>query len=75
MVAQTKETKTVAEHSQSKAADTGSAVVVSDHLPPLPLCLIVLLCSLGLLVFALRDFLTTGRNFSGTWDEAMLVRC
>lgn len=50
-----------------------SDVNIAEHLPPLPLCLIVLFCSLGLLVFALRDLLTTGRNIGGTWDEAMLV--
>jgi hypothetical protein len=75
MGATTKETKkNGSEHSQKKVTDdSGSAVVISDHLPPLPLCLIVLFCSLGLLIFALRDFLTTGRNIGGSWDEAMLV--
>lgn len=75
MVAQTKETKAVTENgdSQKKVAETESAIIIADHLPPLPLCLIVLFCSLALLVFALRDLLTTGRNIVGSWDEAMLV--
>lgn len=44
-----------------------------DDLPPIALVCTVLLCSGALLVFALRDFLTTGRNIGGTWDEAFLV--
>lgn len=47
--------------------------VAAAHLPPLPLVLLVLICSGSLLVFAIRDLLSTGRNIAGTWDEAMLV--
>ncbi|GAX25876.1 hypothetical protein FisN_6Hh086 [Fistulifera solaris] len=71
MGATTQESKKAAEPAVN--SDSDSTVIISDHLPPLPLCLIVLICSLGLLVFALRDFLTTGRNIGGSWDEAMLI--
>ena len=47
--------------------------LILEHLPPLPLVLVVLFCSGALLIFALRDFMTTGRNIGGAWDEAMLV--
>ena len=50
------------------------AALVEEHLPPLALVWIVLFCSGTLFVFAIRDFLTTGRNIGGAWDEAMLVR-
>lgn len=44
------------------------------HLPPLGLVAATLLCSGFLLVLALRDFCTTGRNLLGNVDEAFLVR-
>ena len=47
--------------------------LVEEHLPPLPLAFVILFCSGALLVLALRDFLTTGRNIGGAWDEAMMV--
>lgn len=43
------------------------------HLPPLGLVGATLLCSGFLLVLALRDFCTTGRNLLGDIDEAFLV--
>ena len=43
------------------------------HLPPLFLVGATLLCSGFLLVLALRDFCTTGRNLLGDIDEAFLV--
>jgi hypothetical protein len=54
-----------------KAAE--KAPLALDHLPPLPLVFIVMACSGLLWVFALRDFLATGKNIAGAWDEAMLV--
>lgn len=54
-----------------KAAE--KAQLALDHLPPLPLVFTVMAFSGLLWVFALRDFLATGRNIAGTWDEAMLV--
>jgi hypothetical protein len=54
-----------------KAAEKSQLAL--DHLPPLPLVFAVMACSGLLWVFALRDFLATGRNIAGTWDEAMLV--
>lgn len=50
------------------------ANLAAEHLPPLALTFIVLLCSGALLVLNLRDLLTTGKNIGGSWDEAMLVR-
>ena len=47
--------------------------LVAEHLPPLALVLVILLCSGALLVFSFRDFFTTGKNIAGSWDEAMLV--
>jgi hypothetical protein len=51
-----------------------AAALADDHLPPLLLTFLVVFCSGALLIFSLRDFLSTGRNIGGTWDEAMLVR-
>ena len=47
--------------------------MLADHLPPLMLVSVVLLCSGILWVFAVRDTFATGRNIAGTHDEAMLV--
>lgn len=47
--------------------------LIEEHLPPLGLTFLILLCSGFLLVFALRDFLSTGKNVGGSPDEAMLV--
>jgi hypothetical protein len=66
-----KESKAI--HS-TKDAETQKKELILEHLPPLPLVLIVLFCSGALLVFSLRDFLTTGRNIGGRFDEAMMVR-
>jgi hypothetical protein len=43
------------------------------HLPPLSLVLTVLFCSGFMLMFALRDFMSTGRNILGEADEDMMV--
>ena len=56
-----------------KRNEVAQKELVLEHLPPLPLVFTILFCSGALLIFALRDFLTTGRNIGGTWDEAMLV--
>jgi hypothetical protein len=45
------------------------------HLTPLPLVITVLICSGALWVFALRDFIATGRVIGGAMDEAMQVSC
>lgn len=66
----TRENGSVVEGTDSKKSRES---LVSEHLPPLHLVFICLFCSLGLLVFALRDFLVTGRVIGGAWDEAMLV--
>jgi len=47
--------------------------VIEEHLPPLSLVFVVLICSGALLMLAIRDFMSTGRNIAGSWDEAMLV--
>ena len=47
--------------------------IIEEHLPPLSLVFVVLFCSGALLVMAMRDFMSTGRNIAGSWDEAMLV--
>jgi hypothetical protein len=49
-------------------------ILVEDHLPPLGLAFVVLVCSGFLLVLNLRDFATTGKNLLGEWDESLLVR-
>mmetsp|Transcript_22613 Transcript_22613/g.40806 ORF Transcript_22613/g.40806 Transcript_22613/m.40806 type:complete len:406 (-) Transcript_22613:136-1353(-) len=43
------------------------------HLTPLPLVITVLVCSGALWIFALRDFIATGRVIGGAMDEAMQV--
>ena len=48
--------------------------LLEEHLPPVTLTVAILLCSGFCFLFALRDFLTTGKQIGGTWDEAMLVR-
>jgi hypothetical protein len=45
------------------------------HLTPLPLVITVLICSGALWIFALRDFIATGRVIGGAMDEAMQVSC
>ena len=45
-----------------------------QSLPPIGLQFSVLFCSGLLLVFGLRDFLTTGKNIAGVHDAAYLVR-
>ena len=50
------------------------SLVAEEHLPPLGLAFVVLLCSGFLLVLNLRDFATTGKNLLGDWDESLLVR-
>jgi len=55
-------------------AQVEQKALLEAHLPPFGLTVTVLLCSGFLLVFGLRDFLTTGKNVAGRWDDAMLVR-
>ena len=43
------------------------------HLAPLPLVMIVLLCSGALWVLSFRDVMATGRPIAGGMDDAMLV--
>ena len=43
------------------------------HLAPLPLFLMVLLCSGALWVLSFRDVMATGRSIAGGMDDAMLV--
>jgi hypothetical protein len=43
------------------------------HLAPLPLVLVVLVCSGFLWMLAFRDVMATGRPILGAMDEAMLV--
>lgn len=52
---------------------TTTNALAEAHLPPLGLVGATLLCSGFLLVLALRDFCTTGRNLLGDIDEAFLV--
>lgn len=47
--------------------------MIADHLPPLPLVMVVMWCSSFLMVLAMRDFVSTGRNILGEWDEPFLV--
>ena len=43
------------------------------HLAPLPIVMIVLLCSGALWVLSFRDVMATGRSIAGGMDDAMLV--
>ena len=43
------------------------------HLAPLPLVMIVLLCSGALWVLSFRDVMATGRSIAGGMDDAILV--
>eukprot|EP00957_Ditylum_brightwellii_P074668 5675279-Ditylum_brightwellii.AAC.1 len=52
----------------NKLAETKAA-----YLAPLPLVMIVLLCSGFLWMLAFRDVMATGRPILGAMDEAMLV--
>jgi hypothetical protein len=45
-----------------------------EHLPPIILSFLILVCSGTLCIFSLRDLLATGKNVGGSWDEALLVR-
>ena len=49
------------------------AELVAEHLPPLWLVSLILICSGVLMLFSLRDFLTTGKNIGGEMDEKLLV--
>ena len=48
--------------------------LLEAHLPPIGLTVVVFVCSGLLFILALRDFLTTGKNLGGTWDDMYLVR-
>lgn len=67
-----------------KAVDSGPIVtkdeimkakeaLIEEHLPPLSLSFIIVLCSGFLLMLSLRDFLTTGKTIYGSWDDKLLV--
>lgn len=49
------------------------AELVAEQLPPLWLVSLILMCSGALMLFSLRDFLTTGKNIGGKMDEQLLV--
>ena len=49
------------------------ALVVLEHLPPLPLVFVVLFCSGALWILGLRDAMATGKMILGEIDEAYLV--
>ena len=57
----------------NKTARDNNKKLAEEHLPPLPLVFTVLVCSGFLFMFAIRDFMATGRNIFGEADEAMLV--
>ncbi|GKY97549.1 hypothetical protein MPSEU_000713100 [Mayamaea pseudoterrestris] len=46
--------------------------LADEHLPPLFLVGVVLMCSGALFVLAMRDFFSTGKVIAGAWDEAMM---
>ena len=47
--------------------------LLAEHLPPIGLVFIIMVCSSILWVFAFRDVFATGRTIAGPLDEAMLV--
>jgi hypothetical protein len=47
--------------------------LLAEHLPPIGLVFIIMVCSSCLWVFAFRDVFATGRNIAGPLDDAMLV--
>lgn len=55
-------------------AQAEQKALLEAHLPPFGLTVAVLFCSGFLFVFGLRDFLTTGKNIAGSWDDALMVR-
>ena len=70
---QSKTAKTDEEVTKEPKRELTQKEVVEEHLPPLLLTIIVLLCSGGLLMFSMRDAISTGKNIAGSFDEAMLV--
>lgn len=58
---------------QEKEPTKTSQQLAEEHLPPLLLVFTIMACSGLLWVFALRDFLATGRVIAGSWDYAMQV--
>jgi hypothetical protein len=50
-----------------------AAALAEEHLPPLFLVGVVLMCSGVLFVLAMRDFCSTGKVIAGSWDEAFMV--
>jgi hypothetical protein len=65
--------KNLEEKKSSEVKTNEVATLADEHLPPLLLVLVVMACSGLLWVFALRDFLATGRVIAGSWDSAMQV--
>jgi hypothetical protein len=47
--------------------------LAEEHLPPLFLVAVVLMCSGPLFVLAMRDFSSTGKIIAGAWDAALTV--
>jgi hypothetical protein len=70
---QSKTSKAYEEITKEPNREKTQKEVVEEHLPPLLLTIIVLLCSGGLLMFSMRDAISTGKNIAGSFDEAMLV--
>lgn len=68
-----KELKQEHESKERDDLDHRKAFLAEEHLPPLFLVAVVLMCSGALFVLAMRDFVSTGKVIAGTWDEAMLV--
>lgn len=65
--------KNLEEKKSSEVKTNEVATLADEHLPPLLLVLVLMACSGLLWVFALRDFLATGRVIAGSWDSAMQV--
>jgi hypothetical protein len=55
------------------APTKSEALLVLEHLPPLPLVFVVLFCSGALWILGLRDAVATGKMILGEIDEAYLV--
>jgi hypothetical protein len=59
--------------SVSSTDHENNEVLADEHLPPLFLVAVVLMCSGPLFVLAMRDFFSTGKVIAGSWDKAILV--
>lgn len=70
---QTKVAKDAGEVIKAPKREKTQKEVIDEHLPPLLLTYVVLICSGAFLMFSMRDAVATGKNIAGSWDEAMLV--